>query len=132
MAADNETTRVGKQPGQLSGLTAAADLSDYQYHFVKMASETTVNAAGAGEDVVGILQNKPESGDPADVVFFGLSNLVVDGTATRGCFLKSDASAHGTATSTDTDRYGAISLATDHASGDVIPVIVSLGTYAGS
>ena len=47
----------------LGTLTAAADLSSKQYHFVKLASATTVNVCSATTDrAIGILQNNPESG----------------------------------------------------------------------
>ena len=47
-------------------LTAAADLSGKQYHFVKLASESTVNVCAAVTDVpIGVLQNTPASGESA-------------------------------------------------------------------
>ena len=62
-------------------LTAAADLSSKQYHFVKLASATTVNVCTATTDrAIGILQNKPTSGQQAVIQIFGISKVVADGT----------------------------------------------------
>jgi len=65
----------------LGTLTAAADLSSKQYHFVKLASATTVNVCTATTDrAIGILQNNPTSGQQAIVQIFGISKVVADGT----------------------------------------------------
>ena len=65
----------------LGTLTAAADLSAKQYHFVKLASATTVNVCTATTDrAIGILQNDPTSGQQAIVQIFGISKVVADGT----------------------------------------------------
>ena len=65
----------------LGTLTAAADLSSKQYHFVKLASATTVNVCTATTDrAIGILQNDPTSGQQAIVQIFGISKVVADGT----------------------------------------------------
>jgi len=65
----------------LGTLTAAADLSAKQYHFVKLASATTVNVCTATTDrAIGILQNKPTSGQQAVIQIFGISKVVADGT----------------------------------------------------
>ena len=62
-------------------LTAGADLSAKQYHFVVLASATTVNVATAITNApIGILQNNPESGQQAIVQIFGISKVVADGT----------------------------------------------------
>ena len=65
----------------LGTLTAAADLSAKQYHFVKLASATTVNVCTATTDrAIGILQNNPTSGQQAVIQIFGISKVVADGT----------------------------------------------------
>jgi hypothetical protein len=66
-------------------LTAAADLSAKQYHFVKLASATTVNVCDAVTDVpVGVLQNTPASGGAAEICIFGISKIVADATLAAG------------------------------------------------
>ena len=70
---------------KLGNLTAAADLSAKQFHFVKLASATTVNVCTAITDVpVGVLLNTPTSGQAAEVCIFGITKVVADGTLAAG------------------------------------------------
>ena len=69
----------------LGFFTAAADLSAKQYYFVKLASSTTVNVCAAVTDKpIGVLQNKPESGEQAIVRVFGVSKISADATLAAG------------------------------------------------
>ena len=88
----------------LGTLTAAADLSSKQYHFVKLASATTVNVCSATTDrAIGILQNNPESGEQAIVAISGVSKVVADGTLAAGNFIGTSADAQADAISPGTD-----------------------------
>lgn len=70
---------------KLGNLTAGADLSAKQFHFVKLASATTVNVCSAITDVpIGVLQNTPTSGQAAEVCIFGITKVVADGTLAAG------------------------------------------------
>lgn len=70
---------------KFGNLTAAADLSAKQFHFVKLASATTVNVCTGVTDVpIGILQNAPTSGQAAEVTIFGISKVVADGNLAAG------------------------------------------------
>ena len=93
----------------LGTLTAAADLSAKQYHFVKLASATTVNVCTAITDLpIGILQNKPDaSGKQAIITIFGISKVVADGTITAGRWMgtSSDSQAAGITPGSDTTVY---------------------------
>ncbi len=93
----------------LGTLTAAADLSDKQYYFVKLASATTVNVCSAITDLpIGILQNKPDaSGKQAVVRIFGISKASADGTLTAGRWIgtSSDSQAAGITPGSDTTVY---------------------------
>ena len=85
-------------------LTAAADLSSKQYHFVVLASATTVNVATAITNApIGILQNAPESGEEAVVAISGVSKVVADGTLAAGNFIGTSADAQADAISPGTD-----------------------------
>ena len=85
-------------------LTAAADLSAKQYHFVVLASATTVNVASAITNApIGILQNNPESGEQAIVAISGISKVVADGTLAAGNFIGTSADAQADAISPGTD-----------------------------
>ena len=84
--------------------TAAADLSSKQYHFVVLASATTVNVASAITNApIGILQNNPESGQQAIVAISGISKVVADGTLAAGNFIGTSADGQADAISPGTD-----------------------------
>lgn len=81
---------------------AAADLSGYQYRFVKLTS-TAVNICTAGTDYsIGILKNKPLSGQACAVESFGTEKCVAGAAVTRGDPIMPDAQGRGiTATATN-------------------------------
>ena len=93
----------------LGTLKAAADLSDKQYYFVKLASATTVNVCSAITDLpIGILQNKPDaSGKQAVVRIFGISKASADGTITASRWIgtSADSQAAGITPGSDTTVY---------------------------
>lgn len=108
---------------------AAADLSAKQHLFVKL--DTTANqiaVAGAGDKILGILEDDPPSGAAGKVrISGGTTKLVVDGSGTAiaiGDYLKSDASGRGVKTTVDRDKVGAMALAASSAAGDIIEVLV--------
>ena len=69
----------------IPGLSAAADLSSYQYCPVKMSGSATVARATSETDVVvGVLQNKPASGEAATVASFGVTKARVGSTVAVG------------------------------------------------
>lgn len=60
-----------------SQTTAAADLSAKQFYLVKVSGSRQVNVCSNIKDkVYGILQNKPKSGDAAEVIIFGISKVL--------------------------------------------------------
>lgn len=87
---------------------AAADLSNYQYRFVKLTADNTVNICGAGEQAIGVLQNKPTgAGQAARVRVFGVSRITngTSGAITYGTKAKSAAEGKVIASTTDKDLY---------------------------
>jgi len=89
---------------------AAEDLSDCQYHFIKLGTTGLAEVGADAEKCVGILQNAPESGEQAVVRTAGQSFLMTDGTNDIDVndFLDSDASGHGVVMSADQGVYSAI------------------------
>lgn len=73
-------------------LPAAADLSASQFLAVKVDSNGRAAVAGAGEFCVGILQNKPGSGQAATVAYAGISKVVAGGNITAGMSVAANAS----------------------------------------
>jgi hypothetical protein len=64
---------------KIGTLAAASDLSGKQYRLVKLASATTVDVCSAITDVpIGVLQNKPTSGQAAEILVIGLTKISVD------------------------------------------------------
>ena len=77
--------------GQVGGVVAAADLTTKRYFLVKRTSTTEVNLCGAGEVALGVLINKPDTGEPADVQCIAYGRVEAGGTFAIGDPLKSDA-----------------------------------------
>jgi hypothetical protein len=94
-------------------LKAAGDLSSYQYCFVKLTADNTVDVCGADEQAIGILQNKPSvAGQAARVRVFGVSRFV-NGTAGAIAYnakVKSAASGKGVAATLATEIYFGVVL----------------------
>ncbi len=65
----------------LEGASASSDLSAAQFLFVKIDGESTVGLAGAGESIIGVLQNKPLSGNAASVATATSTSKIVAGAA---------------------------------------------------
>lgn len=89
MSAVNQGSAV-----KLPGHTAAADLSTHQYKLVKITGARQVNLCTATTDKpIGILLNKPKSGEAAEVMIIGVCEVVAGETLTAGDKLTVNASA---------------------------------------
>src|SRR3954471_8367514 len=76
-----------------SQTTAAADLSSSQFLAVKITAARSVNLASTGGEVAyGILQNKPTSGQAADVGILGISKAVGGAAFSAGAQLMTNTS----------------------------------------
>jgi hypothetical protein len=65
-----------------SQTTAAADLSAKQFYIVKLTGSRQVNLCSANTDkAYGVLQNKPKSGDAADIVVLGICKVLCNSGA---------------------------------------------------
>ena len=81
---------VSNSPRSLN-LSAAADLSTKQYYLVKQTSDTACNLSSAATDkVLGSLQNKPRSGETAEIAVEGNFKVILGGTVAVGAPLVSD------------------------------------------
>lgn len=69
---------------KMGHLPAAADLSSSQYLGVKVVAGGIDVVSAAGELAVGILQNKPVSGEAAEVTVLGISKAVSSGSLSKG------------------------------------------------
>jgi len=80
-------TGVPGQPG------SASPNSGHQYKFVKITGRHQVGLAGADNQAVGVLQNKPQvTGQAATVGFSGITTVRSGGAIAVGAQVSSDAS----------------------------------------
>ena len=104
---------------------AFADYTLKQYFVVKHHSvEGQVILAGAGQGD-GVLQNKPDAGQAAEVAHLGISRIVVDGNATNiaiGNLITSDANGKGVVADTIGDVAFGKALQASTVDGDVISI----------
>lgn len=93
---------------KLVGHVAGADLSAKQYHFVKLNTSKQVVICAATTDLpIGVLQNKPTSGQAAEVVMAGATKVVGDANLAKGDTIgtSADGQAAVYAAGTDTTKY---------------------------
>jgi hypothetical protein len=112
---------------------AAADLSSYQYHAVKISSSQAA-LCGDSDVPVGILQNQPDAvGIAAEVGLVGISKAVIDGNSVNvaiGDFLAVNSSGHLIKTTTALDQVVAKALEAVTANGIVAKVLLApMSTY---
>ncbi len=118
----------------IPGLTASEDLSSYQYCLVKMSGANTVTYANATTDqAVGILQNKPGSGEAATVAALGVSKCRAGASITYGNKIASGAGGKGAGSTTATDwaigiALESITLAATPTESELVTVLLT-GPY---
>ena len=106
-------------------LEAGADLSAKQYYFV--AVDTNGKAVLTGDDgnPVGVLQNKPTSGQAATVCVYGVTKLYI-GTESglgAGYNVGCDSNSAGKVTDTGSFRMG-VALEDPTADGDIVSILL--------
>jgi hypothetical protein len=113
-------------------MLAAGDLSAYQYCFVKLSADNTVDVSTVATDkILGILQNKPSvAGQAARVRVFGVSRLVAyDTSCTYGTWVTSQGNTYyygqGIATTTPKDITPAMVLQGADSAHEVCAVLLS-------
>jgi hypothetical protein len=109
--------------------TSAADLTAKQYFLVKLSDDKTVNLASAATDnIIGVLQNKPDEGEAALVRVLGTSKVSA-GTpvgVAYGNFVTTDSNGQAIATTTTGNHVIGIALeSASTAVGDVVEVLIS-------
>jgi hypothetical protein len=110
----------GFAPG---GGVSAADLSTHQFKFVKMTS-TGINLATSGTDVVvGVLQNKPTTGQVCELMAVGQSKVIAGAAITQGAGVMSDSLGRAI-TATSTNFIQGVSWQGAGALGDVTTVLL--------
>ncbi len=110
----------------IPGLTASADLSALQYRFVTMSGADTVNVSGVSESAIGVLQNKPTSGQAANVAAVGsVSKITASAAIAAGVNIATAANGKAVTAGAGVDVVGqAIEAA--GADNDIISMLVIL------
>ena len=102
---------------------AAADLRTHQYHFLRAPAAGTVNvaseAAGGANDLIGVLQNKPNTNEAARIAYFGESKVVAGGALTANTFITTNGSGRAAAADSGDMALGLV-LETAGADGEVV------------
>ena len=107
---------------------AENDLSACQYHIVELSAADQVDVCdGAGDIPYGVLQNKPEAGESAAVMFLGISKVYSDGSGTGvpfdvGDWVGTNASGHAIKKSADKDIVLGQALDASTALGTIVRV----------
>lgn len=92
------------------GLVAGADLRTHQYKFVKLNADNQVILPTAATDVpIGVLQDKPNTGEAATVCAIGITKVQADAALTAGTLIgtSADGQADAKVPGTDTTQYTA-------------------------
>lgn len=121
-------------PTLLKSFTAGAAIAAFR--LVKLsAAETVVPAAAAADASIGVANEvAAASGERQDVVMAGIAFVEAGAAVALGALVMSDASGRGiTATAAAGTNVRVIGTALDAASaaGDVIRVLLSLGSFQG-
>ena len=118
----------------IPGLTASADLSAAanQYKYVEMSADKQVNVTNANTDkAVGVLQNRPASGEAAVVCAIGITKLQGDADLAFGDSIGPSADGQAAAyTASDTTKHinGTVIEGNGAAGGYITAIVVCGGT----
>ena len=100
---------------------AAADLSDYQYHFVYLSADNTVNVSGANARAIGVLQNVPDTaGMAARVRIIGTTKIMAGEAFAVGKMLTSKSDGHAEIADAAGEWVGALALEAATAENDIV------------
>lgn len=87
-------------------MKAGQDLRSSQYCFVAISgSEAVMLCRTSGEDMMGILQNQPYSGDNAVVMVMGVSKIKAGGSVTRANPITTNHSGMGVSVTLTSGQY---------------------------
>jgi hypothetical protein len=108
-------------------LPAGADLSASQYRGLVASGANTI-VAGAGVRVIGALQNKPTSGQAAEIQTYGITFAELGGTVTAGADVSMDSAGRFVVSSGSAAILG--SCLVGGAVGDIGSVLLGTGVVA--
>ena len=112
----------------IPGLLAGAALTTKQYYFVKLASTAgEVVTCDATTDVaIGVLQNNPADGEPAEVRALGVTKVVCSSTAvTAGSLIGWNAEGQAENRTQTGSRFAGVALAASSTDGDITSILLT-------
>jgi hypothetical protein len=102
-----------------------------QYYAVELSADDQVDVCdGAGDTVIGVVQNNPAAGQAATVRVLGVTKWVSDGNAAAivvGYYVGTDTAGKCVRKSTDKDKVAGIALGASTTDGAVIDVLLTPG-----
>lgn len=104
-----------------SGFLAGADLTADQFKFVKYSAGALVLASAGTDQVVGVLNNKPNTGEACEVETLGTTKLVAGAAIAKGAVVMSDALGRAV-TGTATNYGQGYAMEAASAAGEIIAV----------
>jgi len=114
-----------EQALKVISLLASADLSSYQYRFMKVDSNGKAALCGDGQWGIGVLQNDPAAADrAASIAVAGASKVEAGGTVTAGGAVASDANGRAVDAASG-DYILGMALESATAAGQVVSVLLS-------
>ena len=117
---------ITNQEGESITLEAAADLSAIQYHVVKVDTNGKAAAIAAATDTpVGVLLNKPTSGQAAKIQTSGIAEVKAGAACTAGTMLQLDATV-GRVVNADADEDSLVGMCLlTRGDGDITKVLLT-------
>ena len=114
----NATERTG---------VAGESLLTKKYYIVQLDASGNIEVAeGATDLIVGVLQNKPDTGEAAVYRFGGTTKVVAAGVIAIGDWVTTDSAGKGVATTTDGNITIGRALSAGAVDGDIIEVQMSI------
>jgi hypothetical protein len=120
------------------GINATADYSGsdshgtFQFRFLQLDTANAGNVilpAGAGQAVIGVMQNAPRLNESAQFAFIGATKVQLGGTVTVGELLMTDANGNAVAYSAATGNVAVGYSKGAGVVGDILTMILLPNTY---
>ena len=112
---------------------AGEDLSSSRYLIVQLDASGNIEIGEGGTDLlVGVLQNKPESGEAALYRFAGTTKVVASAAIAIGANVTSASDGEAVTTTTDKDVVVGRALEAAGAAGDIIEIQLGIFTLSAA
>ena len=125
------STAIYQEYMTIPGVVASGTVN--QYYVVQVATTAgAVKAATtpASDKVLGVLQNDPASGQPAEVACVGVCLAAAEASVAYGDWVAVSSTGRVKTTTADKDEVVGMALQASAAAGDVIPVLLSRFTLS--